>query len=71
MLRKLLNFIRGVGSLLDMTPPPMPDAFKGKYLSDAEAMRSDWQAVGEDLSYAIQQADCKLLKRPGKAKAGK
>jgi hypothetical protein len=49
------NFIKGCGSILDITGisyDPKP------YIkSDAEALRSDWETVGNDMSKAIRKYD--------------
>ena len=50
------SFWRGVGSLASFGQGvEMPSL--GDWRDDVEAMRSDWQAVGDDLRAAISQFD--------------
>jgi len=56
MTRRVYNFIRGAGSILELLPPPVIHKISGGALEvdDEELLRRDWQIVGEDLSAAIQ-----------------
>lgn len=55
----LNNLARGVGTLLDISPAPRRGQAGDRLppLSDAEAIRKDWQQVGEDLWEAINNFD--------------
>lgn len=52
------NILHGAGSILDMMPRAGIVVVGQRILerSDAEAVASDWQAVGEDVSGSIAQA---------------
>ena len=46
------GFLKGMGSLLNLFP-----RYDIKNKSDAEALASDWEAVGNDMKKAMQQID--------------
>jgi len=57
MGKMLRNIVRGVGTLLEIHPPPRQSRVM-KNLSrktDADLLREDWEQVGRDLSYAMNQ----------------
>jgi hypothetical protein len=39
------SFIRGIGSVINLFPAPV----EPPVLSDEEALRSDWEKVGQDI----------------------
>ena len=51
MSKTIRNFLRGVGSVLELLPPPHESNVGAEFLSrtDAEALGGDWERVGEDL----------------------
>ncbi len=64
-LRKKINyFLKGMGSILEISPP------RNKYLfshysaktpeeQDARALANDWNYIGKDLEYAIKRTEKK------------
>ena len=54
-IKSIRSFLKGVGSGFDLFSPPKPYPFK----SDAEAIRSDWEAVGQDMWKAIRHFERK------------
>ncbi len=54
--RRVSNFIAGIGSICEIFPPPMEKRHGYSCPSDqtvAEALRKDWENVGEDLEKAM------------------
>jgi hypothetical protein len=61
----ILSFLRALGSLFDLSPRPaskpvrMPESYSVDLSfmkrSDADAIRSDWEAIGRDMYAAIGQ----------------
>lgn len=47
-------FLRGIASIFCPAQPRRRFVYKPK--TDAEALRSDWEAVGRDLNQAMQKA---------------
>lgn len=54
-MKKLLNILRGMGSVLSIWPSNEPYKFDVAFLdrSDEEAIRCDWERVGECLQHAF------------------
>ena len=48
---KWKHFLRGVGSVMNLFPVAELEP-----IDDEEAIRSDWEAVGEDLRWAMEKA---------------
>lgn len=83
MSRKLKNFIRGAGSVANVWPTPAENHIGEGLLerTDAEALRSDWEAIGRDLWSSINQlvpvdvqeqaesADAESPRHPGRQSA--
>lgn len=46
------HFLRGVGSVMNLFP-----VVELEPIDDAEAIRSDWEAVGEDLRWAMEKCE--------------
>ena len=57
-------FLHGIASLLDFTRSES-DEFAKEILarSDADAMRADWEAVGESLGWAIKEYEKELTEK--------
>lgn len=53
MLRSTRRIMRAAGSILDLVPSTDYTALV-VHISDAEAMRSDFQAVGDDLRISMR-----------------
>lgn len=55
---KVRNIIIGMASIFDLFPAPRPLS-RPKFMdrTDEEALRSDWQAVGDDLRTAMKKMD--------------
>lgn len=55
-VNRLRHFFAGMGSALEVIPPPMPPLTGTAALrqSDYDAMQNDWQAVGGFLIEAIE-----------------
>lgn len=59
-LRRLLrNILIGAGSIFNLSPAPRPPLTRPKFLdrTDAEALASDWQQVGDNMRGAMEQMD--------------
>ncbi len=55
------SFLTGVARLLDMGGTFRPSrAPRSQRIQDAEAIRGDWQRVGDSLNIAMRQMDDKL-----------
>lgn len=54
MTKHLRNILRGVGSILDVCPAERRGKVHPPSRSDADALRGDWERVGQDLHNAIQ-----------------
>lgn len=54
---KLRNLLIGMGSVFDLFPGPRKPLHFPRPVSDEEAIRSDWQAVGDDLRAAMKKVD--------------
>lgn len=62
MNRLISNVLAGMGSVLVLMPSNSPQQLqKDRYLtrSDAEAIHSDWEKVGEDMRNAAMSSDVK------------
>ena len=59
MKAKLKNFLAGAKTILNMIPEEDPRLTQPirKYRTDAEALASDWRAVGDDLRRAMGNID--------------
>jgi len=57
--RSLRNILIGMGSIFDLCPAPRPPLTRPKFLdrTDAEALASDWQKVGDHMRGAMEQTD--------------
>jgi len=58
MTRSTYNFIRGMGSVLDLVPSGGPSRVGqgiDLHRSDAEALREDWQRVAQDFRAAFDK----------------
>lgn len=59
MTKKVLNFVRGAGSVLELAPPArlfsIGEGIIGR--SDADALGQDWSYVGADLKKAIGRVE--------------
>ncbi len=57
-------FLHGIAGLLDFTRSES-DEFAKEILarSDADAMRADWEAVGESLGWAIKEYEKELTEK--------
>ena len=56
MKTRLQNFLEGAKTILNLLPedPPLvPTPRYQRFATDAEALASDWQAVGDDLRGAM------------------
>ena len=53
------SFIRGYGSLLDYSPLRLAQWWAYDSETDEQAIAGDWQAVGDDLRFAIREYDRK------------
>jgi len=55
MGERVLNILRGMGSVLEIAPPPLNHASPAKVRrqSDSQAIGGDWRRVGDDLREAI------------------
>lgn len=62
------NFIYGMGSVLSIYPPQniSEPSFKKPRPSDAEALRSDWVRVGDDMRTAMTRVEHERRKLPRK-----
>jgi hypothetical protein len=51
MTRMLRNIIRGVSSVVEIAPPARVARIENpaRHRSDADALRGDWQRVGDDI----------------------
>lgn len=45
----LKNFLRGLGSILNIFPEPRECEIKLPEHTDEESLRKDWEAVGQDM----------------------
>ena len=61
MTEVIRNIIRGVGSLLEINPPPRRSrAMKNHaHKTDADLLAEDWQQVGRDIYGAMNQFQIK------------
>ncbi len=59
MKTKLQNFLDGAKTILNLLPEEDPRLTQPirKYRNDAEALASDWKAVGNDLRRAMGKID--------------
>lgn len=53
--RSLRNMLIGMGSIFDLFPAPRQEIQLPRVMTDAEALASDWQAVGDDLRSAMSK----------------
>ena len=53
--KKLKRFVRGMGSVMDIAPPRRE--IVPLHRTDAEALRGDFQAVGDDIRRSMNKAD--------------
>ena len=61
--RAFHNFVRGVGSAIELAPAGAPLRLRRKLglpRSDADALKGDWQRVGGDLRRAVAREAEKL-----------
>jgi hypothetical protein len=58
LARRLVNFIRGAGSVLEILPsgPPVQIRRPFAFLTDADALEYDWQQVGDAFKQATERA---------------
>lgn len=59
MSELLKSFFRGMGQAIDLggTMAPRPQAKLRTVQTDTEALRGDWQRVGNDMRVALQQIE--------------
>jgi hypothetical protein len=65
MRTRLYNFLEGAKTILNLLPeepPPMPTPRYQRFATDAEALASDWQAVGDDMRKAMGMMDDEINK---------
>jgi len=58
MTRTQFNFIRGMGSVLELLPPPVPsNVGQGIDIgrSDVDAIQQDWQRMTDDFKAAFEK----------------
>ena len=51
---KLQSFLRGFGSVLDVSGSSFRPAEKQSRMTDKQALRSDWDAIGGDFRKAMK-----------------
>lgn len=52
--RKMRAFVRGAGSLVNILhPQPSVEVLMLNCMDDVDALRSDWEAIGDDMREAI------------------
>lgn len=55
MDKKIRLFLGGMSSVLTLTPTAPTFAQREPIMNDREAQADDWQQVGDDLNYALEQ----------------
>jgi len=58
MGERVLNILRGMGTVLEIAPPPSRPPIPGpiRQQTDLQAIRGDWERVGADLHRAIARS---------------
>ena len=54
MTKKLKHFLRGMGSVMDLSPPPRGDRFASRG-TDAERLRADFVRIGKDMQRVFER----------------
>ena len=49
------NFLEGMGSVLSIYPPERNIKIEIPTESDEEALKKDWEAIGNDMRYVIKE----------------
>jgi hypothetical protein len=60
----LSGLVTGIAGLTAFAAPASPIRYP--YATDADALRSDWQVVGDDMRAAMRRTDEEVEKAPAK-----